>query len=248
MGDFKSLQCHLCGGPLIAKENESLATCAHCKAAFMVDWPEQPKDTNVLEKWLKDAATFLTVGEPNMAEALYLKVIEEYPGDSRGWWGMLKNLMLAYQRADVLSMGEMWEDIEPYYRKAMVVAGNRKAEHAQEFYNLCMGVFSRSAVFSVVFYGYFKHFSGENPQLDAFVAHQLEIGKKQGSILAMQYFVNNSERVLKQLQSRQFVDQAYYKAAITWALNYAVECATNQFITQVRVEDFIQNGKKRYRT
>lgn len=248
MGDFKSLQCHLCGGPLIAKENESLATCAHCKAAFLMDWPEQPKDTNMLEKWLKDAATFLAVEESDMAEALYRKVIEEYPGDSRGWWGMLRINLMLLKRVDVFANREYWKDVNLYYRKAMIVAGDRREGHAQEFYNLCMCAFSRSAVFSSAFYGYLKYFSGENPQLDAFVAHQLEVGKKQGSILAMQYFCNNSERVLKQLQSVQLANQKLYKAPITWALNYAVECADNYYVTQIRAEDFIQNGKKRYRT
>lgn len=88
--------CSNCGGTLNVNQSKGTAVCPFCDTQFTFN-----KSTNsyviniggvgdVIEQMIKRAEALIQIGEDRKAYAQYKEITDKYPGDYRGWLGLLK--------------------------------------------------------------------------------------------------------------------------------------------------------------
>lgn len=96
--NMSALTCDICGGNLTMNESGDFAVCESCgmkhtkervkvKVQEIKGVVEITKGEAEKERLLKNAETFMKIGEIDKAKLLYEKIINDYPDDYRGWWG-----------------------------------------------------------------------------------------------------------------------------------------------------------------
>lgn len=104
---MKQLKCEICGGTDIKKIEEGVFCCDSCGCKYTVeqaksllteitgtvkiDGPVQVEGIQTVELILKNAETFVTLGDYEKAKRLYQELIDKYPQDYRGWWGIIQS-------------------------------------------------------------------------------------------------------------------------------------------------------------
>jgi hypothetical protein len=99
------LKCSICGGTELNATGDGSLKCAYCGA---IHTPEVVKQmlteikgqvevigkvevdgVNTADKFTQNGQTFLNLGEWDKARAVFEKMINMFPEDYRGWWGMV---------------------------------------------------------------------------------------------------------------------------------------------------------------
>lgn len=96
-------QCSFCGAVLTIDSDRDVAVCDSCGNAFLVENAINNYNTyntinagTVLvqgadaEQFLKNGTTYIQLGDYNKALGYYEKMIEHFPDNSQGWWGLIR--------------------------------------------------------------------------------------------------------------------------------------------------------------
>ena len=106
MMETKALQCDICGGELEIVSGGQSAICKSCgmphsiervrekvqevRGKVSVEGPVMVSGIKTKTDLLKNAETFIELKEYEKAKDIYQKLMDEYPEEPDGWWGMYK--------------------------------------------------------------------------------------------------------------------------------------------------------------
>lgn len=86
-------KCPACGADIQLDNNMESGFCAYCGARMLLEEAIPKKITidgvQSLEQLCSNAQTFLSLNEYAKAESVYKEIIDKYPRDYRGWWGIV---------------------------------------------------------------------------------------------------------------------------------------------------------------
>lgn len=96
-------KCTVCGAILTINSEKDAAVCSSCGNAFVVEkainnyntYNTINADTVVVqgadaEQFLKNGATYIQLGDYSKALGYYEEMVEHFPDDYRGWWGLIR--------------------------------------------------------------------------------------------------------------------------------------------------------------
>lgn len=82
--------CKNCGAKLLIDSNLKTAYCSHCGTPYIVEQAINmtAKGAAEKERLIENAKTYHDIGELSKAGIIYEQIIEDYPSDYRGWYGL----------------------------------------------------------------------------------------------------------------------------------------------------------------
>ena len=99
---MEKLQCSVCGGTLVMSDDGEKAVCESCGMSFKketvkkmimeLSGPVKVEGIQNSDSLADRAETFLRLGEQEKARAAFRQMVDEYPADWRGWWGLTRLL------------------------------------------------------------------------------------------------------------------------------------------------------------
>lgn len=101
---MEPLKCTCCGALLIKDGTDMV--CEYCGMRYQAGAVQKMLDSlaageaKILEKRMKNGVTFLRLNDYIKAAEVFDQMIEDYPEDYRGWWGMLLVETRSFQRLD----------------------------------------------------------------------------------------------------------------------------------------------------
>ena len=126
-------KCTSCGAVLKVNSDLDAAVCDYCRTPFIIEKAINNYTVNnqisisnsdvhihngpSIDEKLNNAETFLDLGNADKAEELYREVIDEAPGDYRGWWGFL-----LLKTDKLTALRSIDEDIQTLAESAIKVA------------------------------------------------------------------------------------------------------------------------------
>lgn len=95
------LVCDICRGKLLKKAGDKFVTCEKCGMQYtteilqarlhdLTEMNGNARRVNNLDWMINNAETFISLGKIENARRIYSMVTNEYPADSRAWWGLFK--------------------------------------------------------------------------------------------------------------------------------------------------------------
>lgn len=113
MSSFNALKCDFCGGNLVIDDSREFAICEFCGTKYMASTlrtkiqeisgsvkvegaVETKLGNDEKERLLKNAETYINLGQTKKAETVYDELINMFPDDYRVWWG--KFLLHPYKK------------------------------------------------------------------------------------------------------------------------------------------------------
>lgn len=92
---MQAIKCELCGSNQLIK-NDGYYQCEYCGTKYTLDEAKKLIVSGTVEvvtgnaekeRLLKNAETYIKLGEFEKAKKFYEKIINDFPTDYRGWWG-----------------------------------------------------------------------------------------------------------------------------------------------------------------
>lgn len=123
------LKCPSCGSSIEIEEDKKKTRCSYCHNQVMIDEEiikvEHKIIDNEFEKKLKKANTFLKEFEEyGKAQNAFEELIDEYPYESEGWYGLILSITQNYERKHLLS--EELNKVKKYIEKYKKIEKNEK--------------------------------------------------------------------------------------------------------------------------
>ena len=98
---MKALICDLCNGPLTIEAGGEFAVCEYCGVKYSMERLRQKVQAVTgtvevvtgsaeLERLCENAETLLRLGEYKRALDVFTDLTKQFPGDWRGWWGIVR--------------------------------------------------------------------------------------------------------------------------------------------------------------
>lgn len=97
---MEKLQCSVCGGTLVMRDDGEKAVCESCGMSFKketvkkmvmeLSGPVKVEGIHNSDYLADRAETFLQMGETGKAKTDFRQMANEYPADYRGWWGLTR--------------------------------------------------------------------------------------------------------------------------------------------------------------
>lgn len=124
---MKALKCEVCASNELVKDGDYFV-CSYCGTKYTLEDAKKMlvsgeveiiKGDAEKERLLKNAMSFIKISEFERARSTYAEVVEEFPEDYRGWWGLFSLQFRIYYETGVFS---------PY---------NIDAKHLQNVKKLC---------------------------------------------------------------------------------------------------------------
>lgn len=129
-------KCENCGSILKIESDRETAFCEYCGAKYIVEQAIEyynvqnnvyAQNVNMTakgeaekERLLENAQTYLDLFEYKKSEEIYNQIIEDYPAEYRGWYGLAAILSRQFTKAD--SEPEEYSRIELYLSRALKFA------------------------------------------------------------------------------------------------------------------------------
>ena len=115
--------CDICGGILSMDASGEFAVCENCGMWYpkerLQEKVQRAKDSveiatgNVeLERLLKNAETFISLGKLGDEKKLYDTISKEYPGDIRGWWGHFTAYIKAIEHTHTWDLRSIFTELD----------------------------------------------------------------------------------------------------------------------------------------
>lgn len=128
------LKCPMCGGTLDVDETLTIDTCKYCDSKIIIPDKNEDVDDTVqfqIERLLKNAETFKSLGQLKESRDYYSMLIKEYPDEYRGWWGMLLLDTNNFQLMENIDT----ERANKYAQAAFKMAPENKSEELRTKFN-----------------------------------------------------------------------------------------------------------------
>ncbi|MBP3632943.1 MAG: hypothetical protein J6J43_00015 [Oscillospiraceae bacterium] len=109
--------CDICGGTLMMDKSGETAVCEFCglkypkarlqekiqeiKGSVKVEGPVEVVGISTRKKLLDNAEMYLNLGQVGRAQATYTEIIEKYPEEPEGWWGLYKLTVAQFKKGEI---------------------------------------------------------------------------------------------------------------------------------------------------
>lgn len=168
-----AVMCDICGGELSMDVNGEFAVCKSCgmrhskeriqaKVRKAKGATENSKGNTELERLLKNAEAYISLGKFDDAREIYDTISKEYPGDSRAWWGHFIVYVREIEKTRICDLHEISRELD-YARSAIMLSPSLESEYI----NLEQNLMEQADKGQIHFKWAFKHFYLKEEELKA---------------------------------------------------------------------------------